>query len=58
MLREHGLLVTGSATESCCTPTPRSSNTGFYVELLERRNAYDDYGAASTRVRLAAQAAG
>jgi 4-hydroxyphenylpyruvate dioxygenase len=29
---------------------------GFYVELLERRGAYDGYGAANTHVRLAGQA--
>lgn len=31
-------------------------DTGFYVELLERRGGYDGYGAANTHVRLAAQA--
>ena len=31
-------------------------DTGFYVELLERRGGYDGYGSANTFVRLAAQA--
>ncbi|MEO7350510.1 MAG: TIM barrel protein [Marmoricola sp.] len=31
-------------------------STGFYVELLERRNGYTGYGSANTFVRLAAQA--
>lgn len=32
--------------------------TGFYVELLERRNGYSGYGSANTHVRLAVQEAG
>ena len=31
-------------------------DTGFYVELLERRDGYDGYGSANTFVRLAVQA--
>jgi len=30
-------------------------DTGFYVELLERRGGYDGYGSANTAVRLAVQ---
>ena len=30
-------------------------DTGFYVELLQRRRGYQGYGSANTHVRLAAQ---
>lgn len=55
-LREHQLLYDrlgdGELLHAFTQPLP----TGFHVEVLERRGGYDGYGAASTHVRLAAQA--
>jgi 4-hydroxyphenylpyruvate dioxygenase len=54
-LRDHHLLydrVGGGELLHAYTDVLPS---GFYVELLERRGAYEGYGSANTHVRLAAQ---
>ena len=55
-LREHGLLFDRDEDgELLHTYTPLIDGC-FYVELLERRGAYDGFGSANTAVRLALQA--
>jgi 4-hydroxyphenylpyruvate dioxygenase len=56
-LREHQLLYDRSGEGELLQAYTRTFETGFHVELLERRGGYDGYGAANTHVRLAAQAA-
>ncbi|GAB3775657.1 4-hydroxyphenylpyruvate dioxygenase [Nocardioides ginsengisegetis] len=55
-LREHGLLYDRDAHGGELLHAYTAwLETGFYVELLERRGGYDGYGSANTHVRLAAQ---
>ena len=54
-LRECGLLYDRIGDGELLHAYTEIYETGFYVELLERRNGYDGYGAANTHVRLVAQ---
>ena len=56
-LREHQLLYDRVGEGELLHAFTRPLETGFHVELLERRGGYDGYGAAGTHVRLAAQGA-
>ena len=54
-LREHQVLYDRSADGELLHVYTPPLDTGFCLELLERRGAYDGYGSANTHVRLAAQ---
>jgi 4-hydroxyphenylpyruvate dioxygenase len=54
-LREHGLLYDRAGRAELLHAYTDVLSTGFYVEVLERRNGYDAYGSPNTHVRLAAQ---
>jgi len=55
-LREHQLLYDRVGDGELLQAFTLPLDTGFHVELLERRGGYAGYGAAGTHVRLAAQA--
>ena len=55
-LREHQLMFDRVGQGELLHAYTDVLDTGFYVELLERRGGYDGYGSANTFVRLAAQA--
>ena len=55
-LREHQLMFDRVGRGELLHAYTDVLDTGFYVELLERRGGYDGYGSANTFVRLAAQA--
>ena len=55
LLRGHGLLYDRLGEGELLHAYTPVLDTGFYVELLERRGGYDGYGSAGTHVRLAAQ---
>jgi len=57
LLREHRLLYDRVGSGELLHAYTEVLDTGFYVEVLERRDGYDGYGSANTHVRLAAQAA-
>ena len=56
-LRRHGVLYDRTGSGELLHAYTQVLDGGFHVELLERRGGYDGYGAASTHVRLAMQAA-
>jgi 4-hydroxyphenylpyruvate dioxygenase len=56
-LHEHSMFYDRIGTGVLLHAYTDVLDTGFYVEVLERRGGYDAYGSASTHVRLAAQAA-
>ncbi len=54
-LREHQLLYDRVGDGELVHAFTEDLDTGFHVELLERRGGYDGYGSANTFVRLASQ---
>ena len=54
-LREHQVLYDRTDDGELLHVYTDVLETGFYVELLERRGGYDGYGSANTAVRLAVQ---
>jgi 4-hydroxyphenylpyruvate dioxygenase len=56
-LREHQLLYDQLGRGELLHAFTEPLDTGFHVELLERRGGYDGFGSAGTHVRLATQRA-
>ncbi|MEP6630612.1 MAG: TIM barrel protein [Lapillicoccus sp.] len=56
-LREHGVMYDRDDTGEILHAYTRRVNDAFYVEVLQRIDGYDGYGAGNTPVRLVAQAA-
>ena len=54
-LREHQVLYDRTDDGELLHVYTDVLETGFYLELLERRGAYDGYGSSNTSVRLAVQ---
>ena len=54
-LRQHQLMFDRVGRGELLHAYTDVLDTGFYVEILERRGGYDGYGSANTFVRLASQ---
>lgn len=56
-LRQHGVMYDRDDTGEILHVYTRRINGAFYVEVLQRLDGYDGYGAGNTPVRLVAQGA-
>jgi 4-hydroxyphenylpyruvate dioxygenase len=57
LLQQHDVLYDRIADGELLHAYTPVLETGFYIELLQRRGGYQGYGSANTHVRLAAQSA-